>query len=1176
MDCWNSGGRHAWRQQSSPCLGTRFFLNTVKPDPIVNPLDFDNPVDTQVAVGSEVTDESGTRRETLIVLPGTQATMVMPDGTTEPMTTLNVHLTEYTVGATGPAAMPAELPPQTAYTYAMEYTAEEAVAAGAETVELDPPLVSYMENYYGFATGTGIPLGSYDRNRGTWIAHDNGVVVEIVGETGGLAELDIDGDGVAEDQSVLDGWDISDHERAELLNLYAVGESLWRVRIPYGVERFAGNGSLCDGTESCGDGGPALSASFYDPIRMNVSADGSVLVADRIAGRVRRIDIDGVITTVAGNGALCNTPLGDGGLAVDAMLCGPSDVAEDAQGNLYITEHTGHRVRKIDTEGIITTVAGTGTAAVSGDGGPAVLADVWYPSAVDVGPDGSLYIATMNQVRRVDSSGIISTFAGSGSKNCYSYWATECGDGGLAIHADLYSASDVAVAQDGRVFIAQPSPDRIRVVTPDGLIDTYAGVYGDHAGYSGEGVEAKSSRLWHPVSISVSPSGTLLIAEDTGHRVRYITPAERIFTLAGTGASGTAADGTPALEAPVTPEGVAMDSAGNVYFSEGVYLRKIAAAWPGLSFEQTVVPSPDGTEAFVFGLEGRHEETLDAVRGTTLLSFGYDFAGRLLNITDGDGNVTTVHRNASGEPLSIEAPFGQTTQLTVGEWGMLSEITAPDGATWSMTYHGTHGAEPEDHGQLATFQTPRGHQYELTYDAFGRLEKDQAPDGSSQNLSRTGWPWDYEVTRTTKLGRTTTYAVQTQEDGSQLRTNTMRDGTVATSTTNADGSTAVTLADGTQVTSKTAPDPRFGLVLPYVSESTTTLPSGLASTTTRAHTAVLSDPFDPLSVVTTTETTTVNGRTFTSVYDAATRTTTRTTPVGRISTVTVDEQGRIIYSAPPGVLPTEMGYDAQGRISTIAQGTRQQTFGYDAQTGYLLSVTDALTQQTLFQRDAMGRATRQTLPDGQFIDFAFDGNGNLVSLTPPEKPAHGMQYTSVDLMASYDPPVVTGSGTTSSTYGYNLDRQLESLLRADGESISRSYDSVTGKLTSLVLPTGTAAYSYDATSGRLVGITGPYAVDLSYGYDGRLRTDVTWSGDISGTVPFERDRCVDPADALPARRDGEGHKADAAGWAVHRLRVRWQWQPRLAHATREAGARDAASYNLDRQLESLLRPDGGL
>ena len=279
-----------------------------------------------------------------------------------------------------------------------------------------------------------------------------------------------------------------------------------------------------------------------------------------------------------------------------------------------------------------------------------------------------------------------------------------------------------------------------------------------------------------------------------------------------------------------------MDPAGNVYFSEGVYLRKIAAAWPGLSFEQTVVPSPDGTEAFVFGLEGRHEETLDAVRGTTLLSFGYDSAGRLLNITDGDGNVTTVHRNASGEPLSIEAPFGQTTQLTVGEWGMLSEITAPDGATWSMTYHGTHGADPEDHGQLATFQTPRGHQYELTYDAFGRLEKDLAPDGSSQNLSRTGWPWDYEVTRTTELGRDNDVCcpdARRREPASNQHDARRDCGNVHDERGWFHGGDAGGRHAGDEARPRR--DPRFGLVLPYVSESTTTLPSGLASTTTRAH-----------------------------------------------------------------------------------------------------------------------------------------------------------------------------------------------------------------------------------------------------------------------------------------------------------------------------------------------------
>ncbi|MFW5741097.1 MAG: RHS repeat protein, partial [Myxococcota bacterium] len=114
--------------------------------------------------------------------------------------------------------------------------------------------------------------------------------------------------------------------------------------------------------------------------------------------------------------------------------------------------------------------------------------------------------------------------------------------------------------------------------------------------------------------------------------------------------------------------------------------------------------------------------------------------------------------------------------------------------------------------------------------------------------------------------------------------------------------------------------------------------------------------------------------------------------------------------------------------------------------------------------DAMGRTTRQTLPDGAFIDFGYDGSGNLTSLTPPEKPAHGMQYTPVDLMASYDPPVVSGSGTTSTTYGYNLDRQLESLLRPDGQAISRTYDPVTGELTALTLPTGVATYTYDPGS----------------------------------------------------------------------------------------------------------------
>ncbi|PKN43979.1 MAG: hypothetical protein CVU63_11585 [Deltaproteobacteria bacterium HGW-Deltaproteobacteria-20] len=106
-----------------------------------------------------MTDNEGSRRETLLVLPGTQATLVMPDGAEQPVDALRVHVTEYTVGERGPDAMPAELPPTTGYTYAVEYTAEEAVAAGAKTVEFDPPLISYVENFLGFPVGTGVRCG---------------------------------------------------------------------------------------------------------------------------------------------------------------------------------------------------------------------------------------------------------------------------------------------------------------------------------------------------------------------------------------------------------------------------------------------------------------------------------------------------------------------------------------------------------------------------------------------------------------------------------------------------------------------------------------------------------------------------------------------------------------------------------------------------------------------------------------------------------------------------------------------------------------------------------------------------------------------------------------------------------------------------------------------------------
>ncbi len=193
-------------------------------DPTATAISVGAAAPAQVAQGPIVTDADGTRRATLFFPPGTQAELVMPDGSTQPAAQLTVHATEYTVGPMGPKTMPAELPPTSAYTYAVEFSADEAIAAGATGVRFSAPVYAYVENFLDFPVGTIVPAGSYDRSRGAWMAEDNGRIVKIVSIAGGLADVDTDGDGVADN-----GLGITTAERQQLASLYAVGQTLWRT-----------------------------------------------------------------------------------------------------------------------------------------------------------------------------------------------------------------------------------------------------------------------------------------------------------------------------------------------------------------------------------------------------------------------------------------------------------------------------------------------------------------------------------------------------------------------------------------------------------------------------------------------------------------------------------------------------------------------------------------------------------------------------------------------------------------------------------------------------------------------------------------------------------------------------------------------------------------------------------
>ncbi|MCC8998078.1 MAG: RHS repeat protein [Candidatus Contendobacter sp.] len=282
---------------------------------------------------------------------------------------------------------------------------------------------------------------------------------------------------------------------------------------------------------------------------------------------------------------------------------------------------------------------------------------------------------------------------------------------------------------------------------------------------------------------------------------------------------------------------------------------------------------------------------------------------------------------------------------------------------------------------------------------------------------------------------------------------------------------------------------------------------GRTATVTAARAVTLTNPSNLLSLSTLTDSVTVNGRTATTVYDAATRTATATSPAGRASIATLDGVGRMIRAEAADLLPVEVGYDAQGRLATVSQGggadARTLGYAYNPQ-GYLASVTDPFGRQVRFDYDLAGRVTTQTLPDGRQILYGYDAKGNLTALTPPGQPAHLFRYTAVDQTEEYAPPDV-GAGSNSTVYTYDPDKALSSVARPDGQTVAVNHDSA-GRVSSLVLQPGNrnlASYAYTAT-GKLGGITAPDG-GLSYAYSGALLTQTQWTGAVAGNIGYSYD-----------------------------------------------------------------------
>jgi trimeric autotransporter adhesin len=334
----------------------------------------------------------------------------------------------------------------------------------------------------------------------------------------------------------------------------AIGDyKIWKINSVGVVSTGAGNGS----ENYSGDGGPATSAQLNTPANVVFDAVGNLYIADSANNRVRKISPSGVITTAAGAGVAGYS--GDGGSATSAMLNGPKGLASDADGNVYIADTQNNRIRKLLPNGTIITIAGNGNASFYGDGGPADSASIHTPEGLYFVAGGYIYIADAGnqRIRELLPNGTITTVAGNGTQGM-------TGDGGPATSAELSLPAGVTLDSAGNLYIADQGNNRVRMVSTNGTISTFAG-----AGSAlGDGGPAATAQLSAPASVAVDAAGNAYIS-DTGHNRIRVVSGGTINTLAGAGACCYSGDGGPASAAQLnSPLGLLVDSSGRLFVAD--------------------------------------------------------------------------------------------------------------------------------------------------------------------------------------------------------------------------------------------------------------------------------------------------------------------------------------------------------------------------------------------------------------------------------------------------------------------------------------------------------------------------------------------------------------------------------------------------------------------------------
>lgn len=440
------------------------------------------------------------------------------------------------------------------------------------------------------------------------------------------------------------------------------------------ISTIAGTGSSGYG----GDSGPATAAQLNNPCAILIGGSGSIYIGDQLNFVVRKMTVGGNISTSVGNNT--NGDAGSGAAATSAQIGNPCGLALDGSGNLFLSDTSHFKIKKVTSGGTISDYAGSGTGGYAGDGQTLNVAQFNAPTGLAFDSSGNLYIADSRNhaIRKITGGGTLSTFSGTGTISGYS------GDGGGAGAAILNNPTALAFDAAGNMFFADTDNGVIRKITPGGgTITTVAG--NGSNGYSGDGGPATSATLNHPRGVAVDAAGRIYIADTLNNRIRVVTTDGKIYTVAGTGGIGKQGDGGPALRAGLNfPTALALDSSGNLYVcdTQNSEIRML-----------TLIPIPAGPPA-VSGIVSASEFGAfvnSAAPGSWIEIYGSNLAGNTRTWTTADftGNTaptsldqTTVTIGGQSAFISAISPGQVNVQIpsTVGPGSQPVIVNTPAGA----------------------------------------------------------------------------------------------------------------------------------------------------------------------------------------------------------------------------------------------------------------------------------------------------------------------------------------------------------------------------------------------------------------------------------------------------------------------------------------------------------------